>query len=186
MIQPWNRKCDRSKERRTSLDVNRRDMGREGEVILLLIPFLRSSQPSSRFFLPFPRGWSVAAEFDKLERLKWIRARHRPRFYRNTERERERDCVTNKRNGKILSKRSKKRNDRIEEDTRTSKIFLHSTLDSSLESATESGSDLHPPWLRSWIHERTFWGKISGKREKREYRSKIENIILFLIIRIDN
>lgn len=186
MIQPWNRKCDRSKERRTSLDINRRDMGREGEVILLLIPFLRSSQPSSRFFLPFPRGWSVAAEFDKLERLKWIRARHRPRFYRNTERERERDCVTNKRNGKILSKRSKKRNDRIEEDTRTSKIFLHSTLDSSLESATESGSDLHPPWLRSWIHERTFWGKISGKREKREYRSKIENIILFWIIRIDN
>lgn len=93
MIQPWNRKCDRSKERRTSLDVNRRDMGREGEVILLLIPFLRSSQPSSRFFLPFPRGWSVAAEFDKLERLKWIRARHRPRFYRNTEREREREIA---------------------------------------------------------------------------------------------
>lgn len=103
MIQPWNRKCDRSKERRMSLDVNRRDMGRE-EVILLLIPFLVVP-----VFLPFPRGWSVAAEFDKLERLKWIRARHRLRFYRNTERERERDCVTNKRNGKILSLRDRRK-----------------------------------------------------------------------------
>ena len=85
------------------------------------------------------------------------------------ERKREREREQTKR--QVLRRRSKKRNDRIEEDTRTSKIFLHSALDSSLESATESASDLHPPWLRSWIHEKKFWGKISGKRD----RWKIEN-----------
>ena len=144
------------------------------EVILLI----RSSTPQQNrpvLLLPFPRGWSVAGERDSTNSNTWnefgpdIDFARAHSFYRNIQRERKREREQTKR--QVLCRRSKKRDDRIEEDTRTSKIFLHSALDSSLESATESASDLHPPWLRSWIHEKKFWGKISGKRD----RWKIEN-----------
>ena len=152
-----------------SLHVNRHDMGRERD---------GRSNSSYSFLLnetvlPLPRFLEVEAWLAIRQTWSEFGDSHRScsrTWFRERERERERD-IARRTNDKWLCRRSKKRDDRIEQDTRTSKIFLHSALDSSLESATESGSDLHPPWLRSWIHEKKFWGEISGKRD----RPKIEN-----------